>query len=248
MRFLNNLSNRIFCSFLFSSYFRVRNIKRHSVYVSSFLLKTNHPQYVHIRSRYISPSYSNLLHTTRTDNEKEEVGAVTENTIDENHAWIIEQGKYHGVAYKPPSNLCHHSEWTGSKAKMKRNEEPTPMLQRIRDTLSKKESNRKENTNNEDDKMRINLIHRLDRGASGLLLFTHNLHTQPELGHRLDDENGENKMTQKSATALLAKAMQSENATKTYVALVRGSGMLKGENLRDRKWFRVGEFLLAFQK
>ena len=66
---------------------------------------------------------------------------------------------------------------------------------------------------------RINLVHRLDRGCSGCLLATY----QKEKGDQ---------------TAMLSHAM-AENATKTYIALVRGEGILYGEDLKQKGWFLV---------
>lgn len=66
---------------------------------------------------------------------------------------------------------------------------------------------------------RINLVHRLDRGCSGCLLATY----QKDQGDQ---------------TAILSQAM-AESATKTYVALVRGEGILCGEDLKQKGWFLV---------
>jgi tRNA pseudouridine65 synthase len=109
---------------------------------------------------------------------------------------IIEEGPHHMVVAKPPSVVCHHSDWTGSRSQV-----DIPMLQRVREAVGRK----------------VNLVHRLDRGASGCLLVTY-----------LDDED---------TTAVLSEAMTEAN--KTYVALVRGEGILHGEDLRTKGWFTV---------
>jgi tRNA pseudouridine65 synthase len=115
---------------------------------------------------------------------------------------ILEQGDHHIVAMKPPTVICHHSDWSGSKSS--KNTEPVvPMLQRVREAVGE----------------RVNLVHRLDRGASGCLLLTKVL---PE---------GNN------ATAVLQQAMT--EATKTYVALVRGEGILKERDFKKEGWFEV---------
>jgi 23S rRNA-/tRNA-specific pseudouridylate synthase len=107
---------------------------------------------------------------------------------------ILQQTPTFLVADKPPAVVCHHSDYTGSRAR-----EEVPMLQRVRDTVDQ----------------RVNLVHRLDRGASGCLLFA------------FDPDN----------TALLSEAMS--DATKTYIALVRGEGILKGRDFKQEGWFKV---------
>lgn len=117
---------------------------------------------------------------------------------------IAEQSKHHVVVCKPPSVVCHHSEWSGSR---RRDSVPeVPMLQRTREAVGE----------------RVNLVHRLDRGASGCLLLT----------KATSDMNGLN------ATATLQRAM-SETAQKTYIALVRGEGIAKGRNFKEEGWFTV---------
>jgi 23S rRNA-/tRNA-specific pseudouridylate synthase len=80
------------------------------------------------------------------------------------------------------------------------------MLQRVREAVGE----------------RVNLIHRLDRGASGCLLFS----------FARCDENGGN------VTAVLQEAMMS-SSSKTYLALVRGEGILQGRDFRKEGWFMV---------
>lgn len=115
---------------------------------------------------------------------------------------ILSQGPYHAVANKPPSIKCHNSDWTGPK-----NNE-VAMLQRVRDTIGR----------------RINLIHRLDRGASGCLLASHAEENCEEL---------------RECTKTLIEALQSPLATKTYVAIVRGEGVFKDEDFRQKGWFNI---------
>ena len=64
---------------------------------------------------------------------------------------------------------------------------------------------------------RVNLVHRLDRGCSGCLLAA------------FADSEG--------ATAALSESLQ--EGQKTYVALVRGEGILRGRDFRKEGWFLV---------
>jgi 23S rRNA-/tRNA-specific pseudouridylate synthase len=117
---------------------------------------------------------------------------------------ILESAENHVVVCKPPSVVCHHNDW--SKAKSSKRDEPeVPMLQRTREAIGE----------------RVNLVHRLDRGASGCLLFA----------RASSDEGSLN------ATATLQQAMT--EATKTYVALVRGEGIFKGRDFTQEGWFEV---------
>ena len=112
---------------------------------------------------------------------------------------IIDQSLHHLVVDKPPSVVCHHSEWTGSRSRAE-----IPMIQRVRQAVGRK----------------VNLVHRLDRGASGCLLMTYS------------DDNQNNTTTQ------LIDAMHMQ-ANKTYVAFVRGEGILKEVDFKKQGWFRV---------
>jgi len=107
------------------------------------------------------------------------------------------------VVDKPPSVACHRSDYIG-RGTLDR-PEPVPVLQRVRDAVGR----------------RVNLVHRLDRGASGCLIFA------------LANKEGDD------ATARLAVALADERSVKTYVALVRGGTALRGEELRDRGWFTI---------
>jgi 23S rRNA-/tRNA-specific pseudouridylate synthase len=109
---------------------------------------------------------------------------------------ILDEGPHHLVVAKPPSVICHHSEWSGSRSQLE-----IPMLQRVREAVQR----------------RVNLVHRLDRGASGCLLLTF-----------ADDGD---------CTTILSEAMK--RANKTYVAIVRGEGILHGEDLKQKGWFSV---------
>ena len=83
-----------------------------------------------------------------------------------------------------------------------------PMLQRAREAVGE----------------RVNLIHRLDRGASGCLLMS----------FAGSDDNGGN------ATAVLQESMTLSSSThKTYLALVRGEGILKGRDFQKEGWFEI---------
>jgi len=134
------------------------------------------------------------IHTHENTDTSKQTGGILK-------ARIIDQGENYAIAYKEPSVLCHYSEWAGSK-KM----EPIPMLQRINKSLNGR---------------RINLIHRLDRGASGCLLCA------------VDDGH------LSTVTKELINALQSDKAVKTYVAIVRGSGMLHDNDLKTKGWFTI---------
>ena len=95
------------------------------------------------------------------------------------------------------------------------------MLQRVRDGISSLTAKSDDDGNG--DGTRVNVVHRLDRGASGCLLFA------------FADEDD----SMRSSTAVLQEALASANATKTYLALVRGEGILRGDDLKARGWFLV---------
>ena len=111
---------------------------------------------------------------------------------------VIDEGHHHLVVNKPSAVVCHHSDWCGSRSQAFE----VPMLQRVREAVGGR---------------KVNLVHRLDRGASGCLLLTYT-----------DDAD---------STAVLSAAMS--QATKTYVALVRGEGILRGDDLKTKGWFVV---------
>lgn len=168
---------------------------------------------------------------------------------------ILQRSSHHIVALKPPGVVCHHSGWTGSRSKSKRGEEPEiPMLQRVRDALHdielKSQSNDDISTSSNFNVMRrVNLIHRLDRGASGALLLTYaecdDEDDEKEEEEKKDGSDTDDEKDQKgrpastSTTAQLINAMQSPDSIKTYVALVRGEGILCGEDLTKKGWFEV---------
>lgn len=130
---------------------------------------------------------------------------------------ILDQNEHYLVANKPASVVCHHSEWTGSRGKA---EPDIPMLQRVREQTGR----------------RVNLVHRLDRGASGCLLMTY---ADVEDNKDKDDVRKSN-INSTEATAMLSGAMADKaTCTKTYIALVRGEGMLRGTDLKQLGWFLV---------
>ena len=146
---------------------------------------------------------------------------------------ILHSGAYHLVVEKPPSVVCHHSGWAGLRSRKKNNEIPIeiPMLQRVRDTVGR----------------RVNLVHRLDRGASGALLFTYAENDEESSLDAVDiDElddasiNSETTAhTKKGPTAAFIQSLASTEAQKTYVAIVRGEGILHGEDFKTMGWFPV---------
>jgi len=154
---------------------------------------------------------------------------VGQNIITNRTVTILSRGPNHIVALKPPTVVCHHSGYTSSR-KPKKGEEPViPMLQRVRDGIHEIDS-RGLGNNEELPTRRVNLIHRLDRGASGALLMAY-----------ADDSsiNVFEDYKTKGSTALLSEAMASPESTKTYVALVRGEGILSGDDLIQKGWFEV---------
>jgi tRNA pseudouridine65 synthase len=148
---------------------------------------------------------------------------------------IISRGPNHIVALKPPSVVCHHSGWTGSRSKMKRGEEPEiPMLQRVRDGIHDIDTRGlSEEEREKAPVQKVNLVHRLDRGASGALLLT--FANDEEDSHGTNQKSGK----KKGATASLIEAMASPESVKTYVALVRGEGIFRGEDFKEKGWFEV---------
>jgi tRNA pseudouridine65 synthase len=120
---------------------------------------------------------------------------------------VLAQDQHHVVVAKPPSVVCHHSEWTGSRARQE-----VPMLQRVREAVGGR---------------RVNLVHRLDRGCSGCLLLTFAQGKEEDDGHQED------------ATRILNDAMQAPSTVKTYLALVRGEGILHGRDFRQEGWFTI---------
>lgn len=166
---------------------------------------------------------------------------------------ILSRGPNHVIVNKPPSVLCHHT--MGSwKKKLKDGEEPeVPMLQRVRDVMDHIDNGNQlisdscENNEKRMTKMkrRLNLVHRLDRGTSGALLFAfadndndegHNIGKFDEM-HELGENNYGCNGNQKGPTATLQEEMGKPTSIKTYVAIVRGDGILRGEDLKQKGWF-----------
>ena len=184
---------------------------------------------------------------------------LANNENSDSYVKILYQGQNYAVAYKPPGIVCHHSSWTARENNIHddddytnsynadKNNEPIPMLQRVRDAIVMRYSNTdnsKDLQNTNDSRksniihpVRVNLIHRLDRSASGCLLFS-----IPPKNHF--DANTVNdieamKKVEKETTKSLMSALQSSNSTKTYIALVNGNGTHKGEDLTKKGWFTV---------
>ena len=161
------------------------------------------------------------------------------NNISSDHrkVTIIQRSPHHIVALKPPSVVCHHSGWAGSRAKTKRGEEPEiPMLQRVRDAIH--DIDTRDVAKEDRPSMRkVNLVHRLDRGASGALLLT--FADDEEESESGDDSQSTISSSKKGDTAQLIEAMASDDSIKTYIALVRGEGILHGEDFKEKGWFEV---------
>lgn len=179
----------------------------------SFPRYLRHASHLHISTKEMSEQ---VVNSSPTDNR-----TVT----------ILQRGPKHIVAWKPPAVVCHHSGWTGSRAKLKRGEEPEiPMLQRVRDALHDIDTRSAEEEEQRLLARKVNLIHRLDRGASGCLLLTY--------ADDADDDKSVDS-NKSSTTATLIEALQSPDSIKTYVALVRGEGILRGEDFKEKGWFEV---------
>lgn len=115
---------------------------------------------------------------------------------------ILDSNEHFLVVEKPSAVPCHYSDYLGSGGCLG----VVPMLQQVRDTVGKQ----------------VNLVHRLDRGASGCLLMT----------FAADEDT--------QATRLLSEALTNRTSSKkTYVALVRGEGILRGRDFRQEGWFLV---------
>lgn len=170
---------------------------------------------------------------------------------------ILQRSTKHIVAYKPSGVVCHHSGWTGSRSKHKHGEKPEiPMLQRVRDAVHDIECRALTLESGSDGvsddqrrtKKRVNLIHRLDRGASGALLFAYADEDYDDYNNTSVDEQEDhssssldekdNKKSNRITTELI-NAMAHPNTTKTYIALVRGEGILHDEDLTTKGWFTI---------
>jgi 23S rRNA-/tRNA-specific pseudouridylate synthase len=88
----------------------------------------------------------------------------------------------------------------------------------------------------------------LDRGASGALLFAFANEDIDESdgkdyfyenGEEMDDRGDDGVAMIKGATSILIQAMTSPDSVKTYLALVRGEGILGGVDLKEKGWFEV---------
>ena len=103
------------------------------------------------------------------------------------------------------------------------------MLQRTREALSSETT------------QYVNLIHRLDRGCSGCLLMayadsdpTNTYNNQQE-----QDDPNRSKTGNNPTTRLLVDSLQRPDSQKTYIALVRGEGILRGRHFQQEGWFAV---------
>jgi tRNA pseudouridine65 synthase len=139
---------------------------------------------------------------------------------------ILDQNELYLVVAKPPTVVVHHSYWAGLRETGEK-----PMLQRVRDQVGR----------------RVNLVHRLDRAASGCLLmtFVEDTDTEDACETLLEDRAIEltapgRKSNSIGATRILAETMADKTrSTKTYVAFVRGEGILRGRDFKEEDWFAV---------
>ena len=150
---------------------------------------------------------------------------------------VVAKDTHYAVVSKPPSVVCHYSEWTGKTSPGKKKKKKStsmantdntkedddddveiPVLQRVREALQRP----------------INLVHRLDRGASGCLLCTYlgdgeSTAVMQNLMQREPTEGADDDVDKNDGT----------KTRKTYVALVRGSGVLKDRDMKQEGWFMV---------
>jgi len=182
---------------------------------------------------------STLKNAANSSITNDDDGINNINNINNRTVTILQRGPNHIIALKPPAVVCHHSGWAGSRSAAKRGEEPEiPMLQRVRDALHDIDTRGLAEDDAKPPIRKVNLVHRLDRGASGALLLTY----AEGYGSDVDsdgDDSYDSDGSEKGDTAQLIEAMASPESIKTYVALVRGEGILRGENLREKGWFNV---------
>jgi tRNA pseudouridine65 synthase len=138
---------------------------------------------------------------------------------------ILDRGEHHVVVDKPPGVVCHHSDWTGSRSiNQRRGSAPeVPMLQRTREAVGE----------------RVNLVHRLDRGASGCLLCTFTRSDDDGLDATATLQRCMTSSTKNVPSSEVEPALSLLGANKTYIALVRGEGILRGRDLKKEGWFVV---------
>jgi tRNA pseudouridine65 synthase len=135
-------------------------------------------------------------------------GNHVEPTFIHGNVTILARTDRYVVVAKPPTVVCHHSEWTGSRS------DPfqIPMLQRTREAMGGN---------------CVNLVHRLNWGCSGCLLLT----------YAADTADAEIYIP--NTTATLIASMKETASLKTYLALVRGEGLLQGRDFKQEGWFKV---------
>ena len=122
----------------------------------------------------------------------------TEETSERAPLNVLLRGENFAVLEKRGGIPCHKDDFVGKLSEI---DGGLPLLQLGRNALGES----------------INLVHRLDRGASGCVLVAFSAH--------------------ESATAELQAALRT--ARKTYIAITRGTGRMAGENLQDRAWFTI---------
>ena len=148
---------------------------------------------------------------SRSTTKDDDAQESTDNVVRGN-VTILDQNEHYLVVAKTPAVVCHHSEWTGSWSRQE-----LPMIQRVRQATGGRH---------------VNLVHRLDRGCSGCLLMTWR-------DAQLNDNDNQSSDQGHNATRILNAAMQAPTTVKTYVALVRGEGILHGRDFRQEGWFTV---------
>jgi tRNA pseudouridine65 synthase len=170
-----------------------------------------------------------LRYAFHLENYNEHEYELSSESVIGNVSVLLETDHY-VVVDKPPGVVCHHSSWTGSR------KSDYPMLQRVRQAFGGRH---------------VNLIHRLDRGASGCLLlaFSGDRRVVEDATKRLKIKNNtlaetditsyQTTTTSIDTTALLNEAMTSCRSQKTYIALVRGAGILHGRDLTKDGWFVI---------
>ena len=108
---------------------------------------------------------------------------------------ILSEVLHHVIVSKPPGVVCHHIPWTGRRGDYCRVQEPTPMLNQVRDATKGR---------------RVNLLHCLDRYVSRCLILSFAADDEDDdvdNGSAYIDTGGERRRSKKGPTATLIGAM-----------------------------------------
>ena len=196
-----------------------------------------------------------LLDGTTTDNHLTTTTSTTTAKTTFPPVQILDQNDDYMVIAKPPSVVCHYSPYSGKSPEV-------PILQRVREQMGRRvnlvhrldrgssgclliafadqsdDDDTDDNTDtdeiddeNSDSDTTSNIASEKDHD----LLSSHN-----EI--IISAPRGNNKVPRYSsrATSVLSDALADKmTCTKTYIALVRGEGILHGEDLKQKGWFLI---------